>query len=181
MAQATKIKGGRMMAYIAIGTNYTSGTNWQSLAFATNHSLSINMDTVDTSNKDVSGDWASAEGGTKSWSLSSEHFYAIGTSFDSYEYLYSKLVDGKPIKLAFGNVDRMGEDESGNINIDEVATLDNFGYWHPVGTQTGYHYKYGDALVTSLSLDAANGEYSKFSAEFTGVGKLDNLQLVRQQ
>lgn len=168
----TKIKGGRIMMFVHTGEGSEETINdYESLAFATNHSLSISADTVDTSNKDVSGDWATSESGTKSWTLSSENFYSVSAGTNAYEYLYNNMVSGTPIKLVYGNSD----DVNLNTGTIDKQEIDANGKWHPIEAQ-GVIYKQGSALVTSLSLDANNGEYAKFSAELTGVGPLTNKQ-----
>ena len=57
------IKGGDLMLFIG-------GT---SIGFATNHTLSINADTKETSTKDSGGKWQSSEAGILSWTASTEN------------------------------------------------------------------------------------------------------------
>jgi len=63
----SKIKGGDLMLFV----------DGKSIAYATNHTLEINAETSDTSNKDEgAGDWATQEVTLLSWTASSENLYS---------------------------------------------------------------------------------------------------------
>ena len=48
----------------------------KSIAYATNHTLTISADTKETSSKDSGGKWQTSEVGILSWTCSSENLYA---------------------------------------------------------------------------------------------------------
>lgn len=57
------IKGGDMMLFVG----------GKSIGYATNHTLSINADTKETSTKDSGGKWQTSEVGVLSWTATSEN------------------------------------------------------------------------------------------------------------
>ena len=118
------------------------------LAYATECSLSITADQIDTSNKQ-SGVWASALPGQLSWSISASALY---TSEANYHTLFQKFKDREKINVMFGCITSL-KDSSFNMK-------DSF-----------YHYS-GNAFITSMELNAGNGEVASFSVEFTGEGEL---------
>ena len=51
--------------------------NGDSIAYATNHTLNITVETKDTSNKDEGGgNWVSEEAGLISWEATTENLYS---------------------------------------------------------------------------------------------------------
>lgn len=142
----SKIKGGALMLFI-------SGS---SIAYATNHTLSINADLADTSNKDEGGgDWASQEVNLLNWTATSENLYSIDGEGNNYDDLFSLMIAKTPVKAVFALKSQSATD---------VPT----GGW----TASYPHYE-GDVIINSLELNAQNGEYASFTASFTGVGKLE--------
>ncbi len=73
------IDGGDLMLFI----------NNTSIAFATSHKLSINVETVETSSKDGSGKWVEKEARKISWNASTEN-------------LYSNLGEGNTANILYG-------------------------------------------------------------------------------
>ena len=121
------------------------------VAYATECSLSINANQIDTSNKQ-SGIWASAIAGQLSWSISAS---AIYTSDANYHDLYSKMISRNPVTVTIGCVQSLNSDASTYTKLDSS------------------HYNYsGNAFITSMELQAGNGQVASFSVEFTGEGKL---------
>lgn len=142
----SKIKGGDLMLFI----------DGKSIAYATSHTLEITGETTDTSNKDEGGgDWSSQEVSILSWSASSENLYSEDGEGDNYEDLFDLMVAKQPIDAVFAK-------KSGNAT--DVPT----GGW----TKSAPSYE-GKVVITSLSLNAPNGEYASYTAQFQGVGKLE--------
>ena len=142
----SKIKGGDMMLFI----------DGKSIAYATSHSLEITAETADTSNKDEGGgDWSSQEITILSWSASSENLYSEDGEGDNYKDLFDLMVAKTPVDAVFAK-------KSGNAT--DVPT----GGW----TKSAPSYE-GKVVITSLSLNAPNGEYASYTAQFQGVGKLE--------
>ena len=128
-----------------------SGGSATPFAYATECTLSLSANQIDTSNKQ-SGYWASALPGQISWNISTSALY---TNQNNFGTIYDKFTQRQPINVTFGIA--QGMDSSGNFNpaLDSTAT----------------HYT-GTAYITSLELNAGNSEVASFSVEFTGEGQL---------
>lgn len=145
-----KIKGGDMMLFI----------NGKAIAFSTSHTLSIKAETKDTSNKDEGGGyWASNEVGLLSWSAKSENMYSIDGNGNNYDDLYDFMIKKTPITATFS---KKHEEVS-----DVTETTDGW-------TASKPDYE-GKVIITSLDLNAPNGDYATYSVEFTGVGELKHV------
>lgn len=143
-----KIEGGDMMLFI----------NGKAIAFSTSHVLSIKAETKDTSNKDEGGgDWASNEVGLLSWSAKSENMYSIDGNGNNYDGLYDMMIAKTPITATFSK------------KKEEVSEVPEAGW-----TASKPDYE-GKAIITSLELNAPNGDYATYSVEFTGVGELKRV------
>lgn len=143
---ATKVKGGDLMVFMG----------GKSIALATNHTLSITGETQDTSNKDEGGgDWSSNEVSILSWEASTENMYTEDDGQgNTYEDLYDAMINKTKLSLVFAVKSGSGTDAP-------------TGGW-TAGT-SGYK---GSAYITSLELNAQNGDYASYTATFTGVGAL---------
>lgn len=151
---ATKIKGENLMIF------YKENAGYRSIAFATNHTLTINSNTSSDSNKDEGGLWESQEVQSMNWSISTENLNC-GTNFDT---LFQLMTSGKPIEVVFGH------------KKEDQRSLDNLPYWTPdeEGTSNQYLYK-GKASISNLQLNAPSGENSTLTAEFSGIGELKQI------
>lgn len=142
-----KIQGGDLMLFIG----------GKSIAYATNHTLEISGDTTDTSNKDEGGGkWGSQEVSKINWTVSSENLFSTDGEGENFDDLFDALTNGTELTAVFG------------IKT-EGATEVPTGGWTPKTTSTRYT---GKLIVNSLSLNAPNGEYATYTANFTGVGAL---------
>ena len=144
-----KIKGGSLMLFV----------DGKSNAYATNHTLEINAETASTSNKDEGGgDWSSDEINILSWNASSENLYSEDGEGNNFEDLFDLMVAKTPIDAVF-------------CKKSETATNVPTGGWTPsVPKYTG------KVIITSLSLNAQNGEYANYTAQFQGVGELKKVK-----
>ena len=146
----SKIQGGNLMLFI--------GGN--SIAYATNHTLEISGETKDTSNKDEGGgSWKSEEDGILSWSATSENLFCDEGAGKTYADLFDLMVAKTPIAAVF----------SLRNEADSVTTAPANGWTPKVPKYTG------NVVITSLSLNAPNGEYATFTANFSGVGALTKV------
>lgn len=129
----------------------------KSIAYATSHTLSISGDTQDTSNKDEGGgNWASSEVSILNWTASSDNLYSTDGEGNNFEDLYDIMIAKTPVQAVFCLKSQM--------NLTDVPT----GGWSPSVP------KYvGNVVITSLEVNAPNGEYATFTAQFTGVGALE--------
>lgn len=145
---AKKIRGGDMMLFL----------DGKSIALATTHTLSISGDTQDTSNKDEGGgDWASSEVSKLSWTASSENMYSLDGEGDNFDDLYDLMIKKEPFAITFSKK-------------SETATDVPTGGW----TASKPDYE-GKGMITSLELNAPNGEYATYSVQITGVGALKKV------
>lgn len=127
------------------------------IAFAQSHTLSINGETQDVSNKDAgNGTWSSSEVSKMSWEISAEHMVnAAGTNFTD---LYDAMVAMTPIDVVLAK-------STGSENEQGITT------WI-AGSSFGFK---GKATITSLELSAQNGEYATFSITLAGTGALKKV------
>lgn len=147
------IKGGDMMLFVG----------GKSIGYATNHTLSINADTKETSTKDSGGKWQTSEVGVLSWTATSENLM----SNDQQGVGYQQLVDYMIARTEITGVFTL---EGNSTNLD-TSKLDNVptGGWTPdsdTPTLTG------QMIITSVELNAPNGENATFTVNFTGTGSL---------
>lgn len=142
------ILGGDMMLFV----------KGKSIAMATNHTLSISAETKETSSKDSGGKWQTSEVGILSWTVSSENIYSAGEDGTGYDELFDLMVKREKITGVFS---LKKEDQ------DSVPE----GGWTAKGGE-GYT---GEVIITSLELNAPNGENATFTCEFTGVGELKKV------
>lgn len=151
----SKIKGGDMMLFIG----------GKAIAFATSHTLSISADTQDTSNKDEGGgDWASQEVGMLSWTASSENMFSADGNGNNYDDLFDLMVNKTTVEAVFAMKKETAED------VPEAG-------WTHLQSTTAPAYS-GKVVITSLELNAPNGEYATYSVQFTGVGELKKKTTV---
>lgn len=145
----SKIKGGDMMLFF----------NAKSIAYATSHTLEISGETADTSNKDEGGgDWASQELNLLSWTASSENMYSTDGKGENFDNLFDLMVAKTPVDAVFAKKQETTSEPAENG-------------WTPASAN-GYK---GKCVITSLSLNAPNGEYATYTVNFTGVGPLTKV------
>lgn len=143
----TIIKGGVLMLFV----------DNKSVPLATSHTLTINANTTDASNKDVNGgSWAVNDVSQYTWEASTDNLY----STTGVSTLYAKMVAGAPIDAIFGIKTEAAD-----------ADLPVGGSW----TKPTTNCFSGKVIITSLEVTAQNGENATFSATFTGYGELSWL------
>lgn len=152
----SKVKGGRLMVML--------GNPAKSVSYATNHTLNINADLTDVSNKDennsVSGaTWQSQEANILSWEASTENLYSMDGRGKNFADLYDYMIAGQSIDLVLA------------LASEQVADVPVSGWTQDSNT---IYYK-GKALVNSLQLNAPNGENASYTANFTGVSALEKV------
>lgn len=144
----SKIKGGDLMLFV----------DSKSIAYATNHTLEINGETTDTSNKDEGGgDWASSEVSILSWNATSENLYSVDGKGDNFGDLFDLMIAKTPIDAVFSKKSETSTD----VPTDG---------WTPSVPKYS-----GKVVITNLSLNAPNGEYATYSVQFQGVGALTKV------
>lgn len=149
------IKGGDMMLFVG----------GKSIAFATNHTLSISADTKETSSKDSGGLWQTSEVGVLSWTCKSENLFGNDVEGIGYMELFDMFKARTPITGIFaleGNSTDYADNKLGAVPADG---------WTP---KTGDGLT-GQMIITNLELNAPNGDNATFSVDFTGVGELKKV------
>lgn len=148
-----KIEGGDLMLF------FGEGASKHSIAYATSHTLSINGETTNTSNKDEGGGgWSSEEVSILSWTASSENLYSEDGQGDNFEDLFDIMVAKQPVTAVFAKKAETA------VDVPE-------GGWTPKAN-SGYT---GKVVITSLELNAANGEKATYTVQFNGVGALTKI------
>ena len=145
------INGGDLMLFLG-------GT---SIAFSTSHKLSISAETVETSSKDNGGKWVAKAVRKLSWNMSTENLYSLEGAGKTYDDLFTMMTGRTEIDAIF----TVEKDYA--TKADEVPETG----WVPM---TAGQYK-GKVVITSLELNAPNGDNATFTASFEGVGALTKV------
>lgn len=150
------------MSNIIMGEKVQLWVSGECLAMATSLSVEVNADTVDISSKD-NGRFSASKLGKISWTASSDALFTIG----DYNKLIDAMVKNTAVDLIFSSVGNY--DEVINNDPDEDGlVVDN--------SKTKWTKKedmwYGKAYITSISLNANNGEVATYSVSFNGTGPL---------
>ena len=131
---------------------YTGDSTKTPIGYSTECTLSISGDTIDVSSKN-DGVFAAALPGQFSWTISTSALYTTEAQYDT---LYESMLRREPLKITFGRVTSLGD-----ATTDISTAIDT--------TKT---YFEGLAFITSLELNAGNGECASYSIEFQGNGRL---------
>ena len=148
------VKGDDLFLYIYSGG---TGSTPVVLAFATSCELSIDQETIDTSNK-MSCRWNSNLAGKSSYTISADALYTQAAGAYSFDSMMAAMVAGTPLPWAVGQAVAAG---SGETCEQRTFALD-----------TGKQYYKGEGLITSLSLSAGNNEVASCSITITGSGEI---------
>lgn len=146
------------------GQNLMCFVGGKSIAFATSHTLEITGETISTSTKDNGGgEWETSEMGLLSWTCSSENLIGDPRSGLGYDALFDMMVKKQAVDLVFA----MKSTVAAGGEYYEAPTAG----W-TAKTNDGHK---GKAYITSLSLNAPNGENTTMSVTFTGCGALTKV------
>ena len=143
------------MSKVINGSDLMLFINGNSIAFATSHSLSLSAETVETSSKDNGGKWTSKSVRKLSWNTNTENLYSTEGEGTVFSELFNLWTAGTEIDVIFA------------LSSDSSESVPEEG-WTP--STTG-QYK-GKVVITSLELNAPNGDNATFSASFEGVGAI---------
>lgn len=149
------IKGGDIMLF----------ANGKSIGYSTSHTLSISLETKETTSKDSGGKWQNSEGSILSWNCSSENLVGDKVEGIGYDELFSMMISRKPITGVFALEGSSPDLAEGKL--DAVKT----GGWTP---KSGDGFT-GQMLITNLEKTAQNGENATFKVDFQGVGELKKV------
>lgn len=164
------IQGDDLMLFLNKGTD--SNPIYKSIGFATSHSLEINAETSDVASKDH-GQWNTKEIKTFSWTASSENLMSNDQEGIGYYDLYDLMINKTKIKAVFS------PKKTGETAVDglDVPT----GGWSPVADKTTESPEStaddrleGLVIISSLSLNAPNGDNATYTVNFEGASKLEH-------
>lgn len=125
------------------------------LAYSTNASLSIESETIDVSSK-FSCRWNSNLNGKASYTITADALYCKKEGAMSFDTLLDLMLVGEPVEWYLGQ-----EEDFEGACEENPHTLD-----------TSKPFKTGKAVITSLSLDASQGEIASCSTTLTGAGEI---------
>lgn len=150
------------------GENLMCFVGGKSIAFATSHTLEVSLDTREISTKDHGGKWSEAEAGKINWSIQSENLVGNPGEGKGYDDLLDLMIAREPIDVVFAL-----EGDSPNYDAGKFDYVPTGGW--SAKTTNG---RKGKAIITSLSLNAPNAEFSTMSATFQGVGELSKVGTI---
>ena len=145
MAKAKQVLGKDLMLFVG----------GKAIALATSCKIGMSAETIDTQSKD-SGIWNEKDIKKLGWNCSSENCFSADADINGYDKLFALMVAAQPVDIAFGIPDNRGN------------SLPAAGWELP---QKPYQ---GKALITSLELNASDGDKATFSVSLDGTGVLTN-------
>lgn len=127
----------------------------KAIALATSCKLGISAETIDTQSKD-SGIWNEKDIKKLGWNCSSENLFSADAdaNANTYDTLFALMIARKPIDIAFG------------IPTNKADKLPSSGWTLPAAPYRG------KALITSIELNAPDGDKATFSVSLDGTGEL---------
>jgi predicted secreted protein len=132
----------------------------KSIAYATNHTLTIGSNSSEVSTKDdQQGIWQSAIVQKLNWSATTENMYSTDGSGAGFDDLFDAMISRQPVQIKFGMESTAASGNKGNVPTTG---------WTPV---TSPMFS-GNAMVTDLQWNNPNADNSAFTATFTGTGAL---------
>lgn len=149
------IKGKKLMVFIKKENTY------KSIALSTNHTLTLSASTSDLAvkSKDQAKgkSWTDSEINEMSWTVSSESLVGTGEG-QGFGDIMDLYLAGEKVELVFDGVTSDGAPSGG---------------FTPAGSGDEFQGLKGQALITSLTLNAPLEDNSTYTVEFTGVGPLE--------
>lgn len=147
-------------ANVVAGKDLMIFVNDNPTALATSHSLSITAETSEAASKD-DGAWGAATVTKFSWEGSTEALVSMDESANSFDAMYDAMMTRQPVDIISGRPSNATDD-----GVPEEG-------WTAPTTKM---YK-GKALITSLQRNDPNGDNSTMTVTFTGVGRLERVEV----
>lgn len=154
----TIIKGNALMLF--------TGNDEHSIAYATNHTLTLTAELSEVSSKDH-GMWPTSSVQKYSWEITAENLFTMEdyfgtgltpeTGFDAFD----KWSTGTVFTVKFG---LKGQD------VDTILGQ-NPEFWT---LKTTGDYLVGQVIISSLTLNANNGDNATYSVTLKGIGPLEH-------
>ena len=149
------IKGKKLMVFIKKDTTY------KSMALSTNHTLTLSASTSDLavrSKDDAKGkSWTDSEIDQMSWTVSSESLVGTGEG-QGWGDIMDLYLAGEKVELVFDGVASDGAPVGG---------------FTPAASGDDFQGLKGQALITSLTVNAPLDDNATYTVEFSGTGPLE--------
>lgn len=149
------IKGKKLMVFIKKENTY------KSIALSTNHTLTLSASTSDLAIKskdDAHGkSWTDSEINEMSWTVSSESLVGTGEG-QGWGDIMDLYLAGEKVELVFDGVASDGAPSGG---------------FTPAASGDDFQGLKGQALITSLTLNATLEDNATYTVEFSGTGPLE--------
>lgn len=150
----TIIKGGTLMVFYSYSNGSGGLYQPKSIPLATNHTLRISAETSELSHKDIADAWAANDVTQFNWEATTDNLYCD----NGMDVLFTLMKNKTKVLVYFAPKTEA-----------EGTTLPSGGSWTGSATK-GFK---GWAYITSLDVNAQNGENATYSATFTGCDKLE--------
>jgi predicted secreted protein len=154
------IRGRDLMLFRNTGTE--AAPVWVALGAATSHSLSIQADNSDISNKDTAQFKTVLPGGNLTWTISADCMYKL----DDADELVTDIIEGNVYMVCFGIIK----------NPSSSGAKPPEG-WQPLA---GNCYM-GQAFLQSFEVNAPYEGQATYSAQFQGSGPLQKMPATQQK
>lgn len=125
----------------------------KAIALSTSCKIGLSAETIDTQSKD-SGIWNEKDIKKLGWNCSSDNVFSADEGANSYDALFALMIDCQPVDIAFG------------IPANKGREMPSDGWTLPASPYRG------KALMTSLELNAPDGDKATFSVSLDGTGAL---------
>lgn len=146
----------------------TATDSWQQLAHATSHSVTLTRDTREVSSKST-GEWMLSDYAKISWAGSADALATFDSGVQGYNELVALMIARTKIKIISVQNDATIETPLDDTKLDYDPTSGSLAHNTFVEATTYYE---GEAVITDISLTAAEGETATFSMSFAGASAL---------
>ena len=144
----------------------------KSIAFATNHKLTISAEMLDNASKDhASGLWKGTTLKSLSWNMSSENLFAYDGEGKTAVDLLDVMTLGQAVDVVF-TINKKGTAVENTIGLSVTE-----GGWIPTDT-AGDIQLTGKAFVQNIDINAPNGDNATFSVQLEGTGELQKVTVA---
>jgi predicted secreted protein len=161
----TVVYGTDLVLLVEVTTN-----NWQPVAHATTHSIEITRDAREVSSKST-GEWKVSDYGKISWSGSVDALVSFDSGLMNYATMVDKMIARTKIKIVsvLNDPSLVLAPETVGTPLNDTRvnyTLVDTKFKNATPTYSG------EAIITSISVNAGEGENVSFSMSFTGASPL---------
>lgn len=160
-------------AQTVLGSDLMLFVGGKSVGFATNHSLTINSEMLDNASKDhASGLWKGTTIKSLSWQATTENLFAYDAEGKTFQDLYNLMITRQAVDLILA-IKLPGTAVENTIGLSVTE-----GGWSPDTTVGSIRYQ-GKAFISSVNINAPNGDNATFSVNFEGTGELSVVTVTQ--